>query len=75
MDKSIQTTIKNLEKNNLCAYFAETKKDVIPLLKNLLGDGCSVSVGGSVTLSECGIPEFLKTGDYNYIDRYDPALD
>ncbi len=75
MDKTIQTTIENLEKNNMCAFYAETKEDAVAILKTLLSDGCSVSVGGSVTLDQCGVLDFLKNGKYNYIDRYDSSLD
>ncbi|NLC95543.1 MAG: lactate utilization protein, partial [Bacilli bacterium] len=32
MDKRIEKTIKNLEKNNIKCFFVEKKEDVIPLL-------------------------------------------
>lgn len=75
MDKTIQKTMENLEKNNIGAFYAETAADALEKLKQLLPSGCSVSVGGSVTLSQCGVLDFLKTGGYDYIDRYDPSLD
>lgn len=65
----IKKTMANLEKNNMKAYFVETKEDVIPLIKTLITDGESVSHGGSETLKEIGAIEMIKTGNYDYIDR------
>jgi hypothetical protein len=31
--------------------------------------GGTVTHGGSMTLTECGIPEMLRSGDYQYLDR------
>lgn len=75
MNELIKKVMENLEKNNMKAFYAETREDVLPLVKSLLSDGCSVSIGGSVTLDECGVREFLENGNYNYLDRYDPSLD
>ena len=74
MDQKIKTVMENLEKNNMKAFYAESKEDVLPLVESLLEKGCSVSIGGSVTLDECGVRTFLENGDYNYLDRYDSSL-
>ncbi len=66
---------KALENNNMQAFTAKDRAEATEILKTLLPQGCTVSVGGSVTLAECGVPELLKSGDYTYLDRYDPALD
>ena len=60
MNELIKKVMENLEKNNMKAFYAETREDVLPLVKSLLSDGCSVSIGGSVTLDECGVREFLE---------------
>ena len=75
MTEQIKAVMENLEKNNMSAFYAETKDDVLPIIKSLLPDGCSVSIGGSVTLDQCKVREFLENGNYNYLDRYDPSLD
>ena len=67
---NIEKTLENLKKNRFDPYFVESKEEVLPLLKSLLKEGCSVSVGGSETLKEVGAIELLKNGDYQYLDRY-----
>lgn len=70
MEKYIETTIKNLEKNNIKPFYVESKSEVVPLIKTLLKKGESVSCGGSATLAECEVDtKILKSGDYDFIDR------
>lgn len=70
MDKRIETTMKNLKRNNMKPFFVETKEEVVPLIKTLLSKGETVANGGSVSLTQCGVfEEILESGDYNFIDR------
>ncbi len=69
MEKYIETTMQNLEKNGIKAIYCETKEGVIPVIKALVTKGESVSNGGSVTLKQCGVYDLLAGGDYDYIDR------
>lgn len=70
MEKYIETTMKNLEKNNFKPYYVETKAEVVPLIKTLIKKGESISCGGSVSLKECGVnDEIFSSGDYEFIDR------
>ncbi len=66
---------KALENNNMQVFTVADKTEAVEILKSLLPAGCTVSLGGSVTLTECGVPDMLKSGDYSYLDRFDPALD
>ena len=68
----IKKVVENLEKNNYKPYFIETKEELIPLLKKIMKPGETVSVGGSVTLSQTGVLDFLRNGEYNFLDRYAP---
>lgn len=70
MDKRIEKTIKNLEKNNIKCIFVEKKEDVIPLLSTFIHEHDTVSVGGSVTLSQLGIIDYLRSLNINFLDRY-----
>lgn len=70
LKKRIDKTIKNLERNNMQGYYVEKKEDVIPKLKELMMPGETVAVGGSVTLDECGVIDFLRAGEYRFLDRY-----
>ncbi|MGN0457681.1 MAG: lactate utilization protein [Eubacterium sp.] len=70
MDRKIEKTMANLEKNNMKPYYVETKEEVAPLVKTLLNKGETVANGGSETLKECGIFEdILESGDYAFADR------
>ncbi len=74
MDAVVQKTIENLQKNNIAAYYAETKDEVPRIVKSLLRAGETVSCGGSVTLDECNVLDILRNGDYNFLDRYEDGL-
>ena len=70
MEEYIKRTMIALEKNNMKAYYAETKEEVVPLIKTLLNKGETVSNGGSETLFETGVfSEILESGDYDFADR------
>ncbi len=69
MEKYIETTMKNLEKNNMKAFYCESREEVLPLIETLIQKGESVSNGGSETLKQCGVFDLLKNGDYDFIDR------
>ncbi len=74
IDKRISKTIKNLEKNNMMACYVESKDDVVNKIAELMQDGETVSVGGSMTLFECGVIDHLRSGRYNFQDRYKEGL-
>lgn len=74
MSFDIKTTIENLEKNNIKTYFAESKKDVVPLIEKMVAKGSTVAVGGSVTLTETGVLDYLRSGKYTFYDRYEEGL-
>lgn len=70
----IEKTMEALRRNNMQAYFVETKEQAKELVNSMLTKGCTVTHGGSVTLKETGITELLKSGEYNYLDRSAPGL-
>ena len=74
MNERIEKTMKNLEKNNMNTYFVETKEEVVPLIEKLVAEGSAVAVGGSVTLNEVGVLEHLRSGRYEFFDRYAEGL-
>lgn len=69
MTEKIKKTMENLEGNGIKAFFAETKEDVVPLVKSLVPKGSTVSNGGSVSLNETGVSALLESGYYDFIDR------
>ena len=66
---NIQAVLDALKKNRMDAYFVETKEEVVPLVKQLMPEGSTVSVGGSVTVKETGVADLLKSGYYHFLDR------
>lgn len=75
IDKRIEKTISNLKKNNYDAHYAENADAAVQMVKTLLKEGETVAVGGSVTLFETGVMDLLRSGQYNFVDRYEPTLD
>lgn len=67
----IRRTMDALEKNNMCAYYAETCEDAVKIAKDLLSAGDIISCGGSVTLDETGVKDLMRSGEYEFLDRDD----
>lgn len=74
MEQKINRVIENLEKNNMEGYYARDEREVLDIVKTLVNKGESVSVGGSMTLFETGIIDYLRSGDFKFLDRYEPGL-
>lgn len=70
----IRKTIENLKKNKMDAYYVETKEDALKKAAEFIKDGDTVSVGGSMTLFETGIIDYLRCGRFNFLDRYKEGL-
>ena len=70
----VRTTLENLRRNNYEAVYAPTGADALAALKSYLTPGCTIGVGGSVTLDEIGAIALFRSGDYNFLDRYAPNL-
>lgn len=74
MDYDIETLLKNLKRNRMEGFFIQDKQELSYLLPTLVPAGSTVGVGGSVTLDETGILDFLRGGDYTFYDRYADGL-
>ena len=59
--KRIERTTAALERNNIKVLFAPTRADVVPIVKGLVNEGDTVAFGGSMTLVECGVKDYLAT--------------
>lgn len=65
----LEKVLKALEKNNIKGYYAENKCKAVELAASFIKKGRIISFGGSVTLSEIGIFDLLRNGDYCLLDR------
>ena len=77
-EQKILRTIEALNKNNMNGYLVNTKEELIEkikeLVKELVKENSTVSCGGSMSLFETGIIDHLRSGRYNFLDRYKEGL-
>jgi hypothetical protein len=63
------TLIKNLAKRQMEGFYCPDRKSALEKALSLMPDGASVAWGGSMTLSETGLMDAVKSGPYQIIDR------
>lgn len=69
--KKLEAVKAKLENNRFDVVLLDHKEEVIPYLETVIQNHASIGVGGSVTLDECGIIEWLRTYEgCIFIDRY-----
>ena len=73
-EKKIEKTISNLKKNNINGYYVKDNDELINLIKDIAKEGEVVSVGGSMSLFESKVIELLRSGRYEFLDRYKKDL-
>ncbi|MGL6106907.1 lactate utilization protein [Romboutsia sp.] len=73
-DKKIERTIKALENNNMNGYLVNNKEELLEKIQELINDEDVVSCGGSMTLFETGVIDFLRCGKYKFLDRYEANI-
>ena len=73
-ETKIKNTIKSLENNNMKGYLANDKDELIKIIDELTNEGDTVSCGGSMTLFEAGVIDYLRSKRFNFLDRYEENL-
>ena len=74
MTEIIAKTIENLKKNNFNAVYCEDVAAANDTILSIINKGDTVGSGGSVTLSQIGILDILRSGEYNFLDRFKEGL-
>lgn len=74
IEKQVERTIKNLNKRNIAGFYVNDEVELHNLLKRLLEDNSVVGVGDSMTLFETGTIEFLRRGNYLFLDKYKEGI-
>lgn len=74
IEQKVKRTIDALEKNNINAYYLESKEEVIETIKDIVDEGAVVTCGGSMSLFETGVIDHLRTERYQFLDRYKEGL-
>lgn len=64
-----ETVIKGLNSRNMTGYYANTKEEALKIALDLIPEGSSVTMGGSMSVAEIGLKAALSEGNYNFIDR------
>jgi L-lactate utilization protein LutB len=73
-EKQVERTIKNLNKRNMEGYYIKDKKQLLLKLNELVTEGSIVGVGDSMTLFETGVIDFLRSGKFEFLDKYKEGL-
>lgn len=68
-DLLAQTVIKGLASRNMTGYYAQTKEEALKLALELIPEGSTVTMGGSMSVREIGLVDALNSGNYKFIDR------
>ena len=64
-----QKVIQGLKSRNMEGYYAADRAEALKIALELIPEGSSVTMGGSVSAAEIGLVEAVKTGNYRFIDR------
>ncbi|APH13519.1 hypothetical protein NPD5_679 [Clostridium sporogenes] len=74
IEKQAERTIKNLNSRNMEGYYINNIDQLFEKLKELIPEGSIVGVGDSMTLFEAGVIDFLRSGNFNFLDKYQDRL-
>ena len=64
-----QKVIKGLESRNMSGYYASDREEAKKLALSLIPEGSLVTMGGGQSVWDIGLPQALKEGNYNFLDR------
>lgn len=70
----INRTIESLKKNNMNGYLAKDKEEIVTIIETIIKKEDVISCGGSMSLFEVGIIDYLREEQYNFLDRYEEGL-
>ena len=69
-ERLAQTIIKNLKIRHIEGYYCASAQEAVQKVSDLIEDGSSVTWGGTMTVRDLGIPDFLKKrGTLKVLDR------
>lgn len=69
-ERLAQTIIKNLKIRHIEAFYCASAQEAVKKVSDLIEDGSSVTWGGTMTVRDLGIPDYLKKrGTLQVLDR------
>ena len=66
--------IRSFESHNVSCHYLPDPAGLLPLLRELIPAGASVGCGDSLTLEQLGVFDFLRSGEYAFLDKHAPGL-
>lgn len=72
--KKIEATVKALNANRFDARLVADREELLKILGELVPENAVVASGGSLTLEETGVLDFIRSDRFRYLDRYRPGL-
>ena len=69
MKSEFDSIIAALAKNNIEGIYAENSAAAREIVRGMLFDGCTITSGGSMSLTESGVLDILKEPCYKFFDR------
>lgn len=74
IEKQVERTIVNLEKHNMNGFYVANEVQLHEKIKELILENSIVAVGDSMTLFETGIIDLLRSGRYQFLDKYSEGI-
>lgn len=74
IEKQVERTINNLEKRNMGAYYVNDEVELLAKLREFIPENSVIGVGDSMTLFETGVIDFLREGNYVFLDKHGESI-
>ena len=69
-ERLAKTLIKNLKRRHIEGFYCPTAEEAVQQVSELIEDGSSVTWGGTMTVRDLGIPDYLRSrGTLEVLDR------
>ena len=69
-ERLAKTLIKNLKRRHIEGFYCPTAEEAVQKVSELVEDGSSVTWGGTMTVRDLGIPDYLRNrGTLDVLDR------
>lgn len=66
----IEKIINKFSQRNMKVYYLESREEIFDLVENLIPEKSVIGCGDSVTLEQCNLYNFFRSGKYVFLDKY-----
>jgi len=74
MKQKIQRLIKELNENNISAYYVRNRRRAFEKVMSMIPEGAVVGFGDSLTLRQIGVLDALAKGNYTFLNPWRPGI-